>query len=145
MICSLFNFCPQCAQSRRHGWALVGLATPNKAPSPQIETWNTINQWSFCQSLECQAPPAQMQCSPYWKLSSNGSESAAYSSFANKKAILPKWNLGWPAQKFGWVKMFDFRRATIFCLRYCLLKHKITGYSKNLAGPWPSSPLATRM
>jgi len=28
---------------------------PNKAPSPQIETWNTINQWSFCQFLECQA------------------------------------------------------------------------------------------
>jgi len=37
--------------------ALVGLAPPNKATSPQIETWNTINQWSFCQFLECQAPP----------------------------------------------------------------------------------------
>jgi len=31
MICNLFNFCPQSTQSRRHGWALVGLTTPNKA------------------------------------------------------------------------------------------------------------------
>jgi len=37
MICSLFNFCPQSAQSRRHGWALVGLATTNKAPSPKLK------------------------------------------------------------------------------------------------------------
>jgi len=35
MICSLFNFCPQSAQSRRHGGGvLVGLVHPNKAPSP---------------------------------------------------------------------------------------------------------------
>ena len=34
-----------------------GLSPLNKAPSPpQIETWNTINQWSFCQFLECQSP-----------------------------------------------------------------------------------------
>jgi len=33
MICSLFNFCPQSAQSHRHGGGLVGLDTPNKAPS----------------------------------------------------------------------------------------------------------------
>jgi len=38
MICSLFDFCPQSAQSRRH-------------------VWNTINQWSICQLLECQAAP----------------------------------------------------------------------------------------
>ena len=37
--------------------------------------------------------------------------------------------------------MFDFRRATVFCLRYCLLKHKMTRYSKNVEGPWsPSLP-----
>ena len=40
----------------------------------------------------------------------------------------------WPAQNLDWVKMFDFRRATVFCLRYCLLKHKMTRYSKNLGG-----------
>jgi len=41
-----------------------GLAHPNKTPSPQIETRNTINQLSFCQFLECQAPPVQTQTSP---------------------------------------------------------------------------------
>ena len=29
---------------------------PNKTSSPQIEIWNAINQWSFCQFLEFQAP-----------------------------------------------------------------------------------------
>jgi len=41
MICSLFNFCSQSAQSRRHATGegdLVGLALPNKAPSPT--NWN---------------------------------------------------------------------------------------------------------
>jgi len=42
------------SQSRRHGEALVGLAPPNKLP--QIEIWNTLQQWSFCQILKCQAP-----------------------------------------------------------------------------------------
>jgi len=35
-----------------------GLSPPNKAPSPQIEIWNIINQW-ICVRFECQAPPAQ--------------------------------------------------------------------------------------
>jgi len=35
MICSLFNFCLQSAQSHRYGGgALVGSASPNKAPIP---------------------------------------------------------------------------------------------------------------
>jgi len=35
-------------QSRRHGGALVGSAPPKQSfKPPQIETWNTINQWSF--------------------------------------------------------------------------------------------------
>jgi len=42
-----------------------------------------------------------------------------------------------PAQNFGRVKMFAFRRATVFCLKYCLLKHKMTRYSKNLEGHAP--------
>jgi len=29
--------------------------------------------------------------------------------------------VAWPAQNFGWVKMFDFRRETVFSFRYCLL------------------------
>jgi len=36
MICSLFNFCPQSAQTRGHWQALLGLAPLNKAPSPPI-------------------------------------------------------------------------------------------------------------
>jgi len=35
---------------------------------------------SFCQFLECQVP--------YWKLSSDGSETAAYSSFVHQKLNL---------------------------------------------------------
>jgi len=35
MICSLFNFCPQFAPSRRHGEALVGLASQTKLQAPQ--------------------------------------------------------------------------------------------------------------
>ena len=37
--------------------ALVGLA-------PQIETWNTVHQWSFCQFLECQVPPHTRKVPP---------------------------------------------------------------------------------
>jgi len=44
------------------------------------------------------------------------------------------------AQNFGWDKMFDFRRAKIFCLRCCLLKHKLTRYSKNVERLSPSGP-----
>jgi len=35
MICSLFNFCPQFAPSRRHGEALVSLAPQTKLQAPQ--------------------------------------------------------------------------------------------------------------
>jgi len=38
---------PALEQPRRHEGALVGFAPPNKALSPQIEKWNTINKWSF--------------------------------------------------------------------------------------------------
>jgi len=35
-------------------------------------------------------------------------------------------------------------KATVFCLRYCLLKHKMTSYSKNLEGPWPAGYVYVR-
>jgi len=44
------------AQSRRHGEALVGLASQTKLQDPQIETWNTMNQWSFRQFLNVKPP-----------------------------------------------------------------------------------------
>ena len=45
-----------------------------------------------------------------------------------------------PDENFGWVKTFDFRRATVFCLRYSLLKHRMTRYSKKIGravAPFP--------
>ena len=45
------------SQSRRYGGALVGLTPQANPKSPQIETWSTINQWRFCQFLECQTTP----------------------------------------------------------------------------------------
>jgi len=72
--------------SPRRGFS--GLSPPNKAPSPQIGKWNTtVYQWSFCQFLEYQAPRTNAKL-PYWKLSSDGFESAAYSSFVHKKTNL---------------------------------------------------------
>jgi len=60
MICTLqliqllSTVCP--VPSPRRGFG--GLSPANKAPSPQIGTWNTtVYQWSFCQFLEYQAPP----------------------------------------------------------------------------------------
>jgi len=87
MICSSFNFCPDSAQSIRRGGTLVSLVSQTKLQAPQIETWNTINQWSFSQFLECQAPPHKRKA-PQLKLSSYGSESVAYSSFVHKKPNL---------------------------------------------------------
>ena len=38
------------------------------------------------------------------------------------------------------VKIFDFRRITLFRLGYCLSRHKMTIYSKTLWGPCPLKP-----
>jgi len=46
-----------------------------------------LNQWSFSQFLECQAH-AHKRKPPYRKLSSDRSESAAYSFFVHKKPNL---------------------------------------------------------
>jgi len=42
-------------------------------------------------------------------------------------------------ENLGGVKMFDFRRITLFCLGYCFSRHKMTICSKNW-GAWPPSP-----
>ena len=36
-------------QSRRHGGTLVGLSPQTKLQTPQIEIWNIISWWNFCQ------------------------------------------------------------------------------------------------
>jgi len=117
MICSLFDFCPQCAHSRHHGGegVLVGLAPPNKAASPQIETWNTRNQWSFYQLLECQVPPHKRKA-PYWKLPSDGSETAAYSSFVHKKP-----NLTQMKQQFKYLRAQWHGQPNILGWSKCLI------------------------
>jgi len=43
-------------QSRHYGGALVGLSPKQSSKPPQIEIWNIINQWSFCQIFRSQAP-----------------------------------------------------------------------------------------
>jgi len=45
MVCMLFNFCPQSAQSRRNG-DLVGLAPETKFQAPKLKH-EILNQWSF--------------------------------------------------------------------------------------------------
>ena len=38
--------------------------SPRRALSPQIETWNTINPWSFLSIFRMSSPPAQTQSPP---------------------------------------------------------------------------------
>jgi len=47
------------AQSRRHGGALVGLARPNKAPSPPKLKYETQLVSGNFVKFECQAFPAR--------------------------------------------------------------------------------------
>ena len=69
--------------------AFRGLALQKKHQSPQIETWNTINQLSFCQFLECQTSPHKPKAS--WKLSGDGSDLMS----------VWKWSF-WNLNRFRW-------------------------------------------
>ena len=40
---------------------------------------------------------------------------------------------------------FDFRRTTVFCLGYCVSKHKMTRYATHFEGIGPWDPLAMRI
>jgi len=72
--------------------ALVDLVPPKKTPNPQIETWNTINQWSFCH-FRITRPPRTQAKTPSWKMSVDGAEQWCYiscvraSGFDLKKSI----------------------------------------------------------
>jgi len=50
-----------------------------------------------------------------------------------------------PAHKFGAGKSFDFKRATVFCFRHCLSKHKMTRNARNLGEMVLLAPLPTPM
>jgi len=101
--------------------ALVDLAPTNKAPSPQIKTWNPINHWSFCQFLECKATCTNAKF-PYWTLSSDGSETAAYSSIVHKKP-----NLTQMKQEFKYLREQWHGQSKILGGSKCLIL---------LEGPW---------
>ena len=69
MLANLGESYRQCfVQSRQHG-GFSGLRPPPKQifKPPQIETWKTINQWSFCQFLECQDHPPHKRKGPLLK------------------------------------------------------------------------------
>ena len=51
----------------------VGFTPPQtKLQAHQIEIWNTINHWNFCQIL-MSSPPCTNVKPPYWRLSGDGS------------------------------------------------------------------------
>jgi len=70
------------------GRGFSGLNPPNKAPSPP--NWNVKHYKlvEFLSIFRISSPPALTQSSPHWKISSDGSESAAYSSFVHMKPNL---------------------------------------------------------
>ena len=57
--------------------SFVGLSPQTKLQAPQIEIWNTVNQWSFFQFLECQVPCTNAK-PLYWKRFGDGSASNAF-------------------------------------------------------------------
>ena len=132
MICSLFNFCPQSAQSRGHWGALVGLAPQNKAPSPPI--WNMIHYKSveFLSIYRMSSPPIENFPATVLSLLLNH-------LLSTRSPILPKWNksLNTYMRSVMVSPKLWVGQNVWFCLRYCLLKHKMTRCSKNLEGPCP--------
>jgi len=107
----------------------VDLTPPQiKLQAPQSET---LLITGICVNFENVKPP-------YRKHYSDSSECAPYSSFVLKKPNLTQMKqefkylrAQWHSQLkiLGGSKFLIFRRATAFCLRYCLLKFKMTRYS----------------
>jgi len=69
------------------------------------------------------SPPALTQSSPIENSPATVLVLLLIHLLSTRSPILPHWNkhiltwaVAWPAQNFGWDKMFDFRRATVFCL-----------------------------
>ena len=109
MICSLFNFCPQSAQSRSHWGALVGLAPQNKAPSPPIWNMEHYKSVEFCQFIECQVHLLKNFQRRFWVrclIIFCPQETQSYPDETRVQILT--WAVAWSAQSFGWVKMFDF-------------------------------------
>jgi len=118
-----------CAQSRHREGALVGLTSQNKAPSPKIETRN-VNQWSFCQFLECQAPPHKRK-SPLLNCLATVLSLLLIHLLPTRSPILAKWNKstyvrsGMASSKFWAGQMLTFGEHQYFVCD-TLLNHKMT-------------------
>jgi len=89
MICSLFNFCPFCSVQSPRGGGFGGLSPPNTIKSVAV-----LSIFRMSSHSRTNAKPA------YRKPFSDGSESAAYSSFVHKKP-----NLTQMKQEFKYLKV----------------------------------------
>jgi len=58
MICSLFDFCPQPAQSRRRGEAWVGLSPPRQSCKPSNGNMKYYKSVEFLSILRMSSPTA---------------------------------------------------------------------------------------
>jgi len=61
-------------------------------------------------------------------------------SFTGSSGVASPKICGWGQTIWGWGKMFDFRRITLFCLEKRLSNHKMTMFSKHLVGHGPFGP-----
>ena len=87
------------------------------------------------QNHQCRSPASELEPDVRFSHGMNSSSLTLYTRF--------EWS--WTTGRSQWrsqPKMFDFTRATVFCLGYRLSKHKMTRYAKNLGG---HGPLATSM
>jgi len=123
MICSLFNFYPQSAQSRRHGGALAGLAHPNKPPNRLKHDWNMKHYKSveFLSIFRMSSPPAQTQSPKTENFLATVLNLLLIHLLSTRSPILPKRNKslntyvrsGIASPKFWMGQKFDFRWATV--------------------------------
>jgi len=129
MICSFFNFCPQ---SRSHWGALVGIAPQNKNQTPPKLKHETLWISGILSIFRMSSPPIKHFPAKVLSLLLNH-------LLSTRSPILPKWNKS--LNTYIAVAMVSPKlwvgQNVWFCLRYCLLKPKMTRHSKNLEGPCP--------
>jgi len=78
----------------------------------------------FLSIFRISSPPAQTQSPPYWKLSSDGFESAAYSSFVHKKPNLTQIKQEFKYLRVRWhgqPKILNGSKCLIFGEQQCFV------------------------
>jgi len=110
--------------------ALVTLVPQNKSPIPP--NWSTKHYKSvkYLSIYRISSPPTENFPATVLSLLLNH-------LLSTRSPILPKWNKSLNTyMRSGMVSPKLWVGQNVwFCLRYCLLKHKMTRYSKNLEGP----------